>query len=620
MLVTHGTFQDCIKKFVGPGIYGADTETTGLRPHQGDKPFSLILAPNVTEAFYFNFKEYPGCHPHQVLKDVHKKQLAKIFANPDATWACHNAKFDMAMMAHLGIEIKGQVHCTEIGARIEYNDHFTYDLASCAKRIGEEKLKIVDDYIKEHGLYKLTSTGFDEDGIEKFDKDPCFDQVPLDVIVPYGCKDTILTLKLCFHQLEKIKEAGSKQAANWPKPINILDTEKRLVKTLYRMEETGLKINRPYVVQALDHEQGLMVEAKNKFYDVTEHPFVDSAKGFAPVFDKFGIAYPRTKPTKTRPNGTPSFKDDFLAGLDHPVGQIIRDYRDAAKKANTYYSNFLFYADENDTIHANLRSGGTGTGRMSCSNPNMQNLNAEEDSRQEFIVRKCFVPPEDFCFVMIDFEQQEFRMMLDYAAEMTVINRIINEGLDVHQATADMVDITRGQAKTLNFGLLYGMGVTLLAIKLGISYNEAFALRAKYFRGMPKVKRFLQNTTTVAKERGFIFNWAGRISYFPHSDFAYKAANYIIQGGGADIMKIAMNLIDDFLMENGLKSRMVLQVHDELLFKIHKSELDIVPTLKSIMESVYPHRHLPLTCSVEHSWNSWADAVEGLPIPRGQVA
>jgi DNA polymerase-1 len=158
------------------------------------------------------------------------------------------------------------------------------------------------------------------------------------------------------------------------------------------------------------------------------------------------------------------------------------------------------------------------------------------------------------------------------------------------------------------------MGVEKLAKSLGIQSYEAMELRNLYFSRMPKVKRFIDNVITTAKSRGFIRTWTGRKLHCPNSEVAYKMPNHLIQGGCADIARMAMPEIDKFLAY--YESRLLLQVHDELLFEIHESELDIVDNLKNIMENTYhPYNGMKLTCGVEHSWVSWGkqDVVDGKP-------
>jgi DNA polymerase-1 len=200
---------------------------------------------------------------------------------------------------------------------------------------------------------------------------------------------------------------------------------------------------------------------------------------------------------------------------------------------------------------------------------------------------------------MPDYDQMEYRMMLDYARQMDVIEQV-KGGMDIHDATAkaisDMLGIamTRSQAKTLNFGLLYGMGIDALAAALKTTVEKARQLRNAYFQALPFVKGFIRRVTHRAETTGYIFNWTGRRSYFDKKEFCYKAPNALIQGGCCDVLKTAVNLIDDYLA--GRKSKILMLVHDEILFEIHESESQICRDLVGIMANVYPHRYLPLSC------------------------
>jgi DNA polymerase-1 len=194
---------------------------------------------------------------------------------------------------------------------------------------------------------------------------------------------------------------------------------------------------------------------------------------------------------------------------------------------------------------------------------------------------------------------------------------MINNGLDVHEATAKMLNhpkVDRQIAKTINFMLLYGGGTAKLAKQLNIPETTARAWRSRYFDRLPYVQRFLERTIRTAKIKGHIHNWAGRRCYLSSHKGAYIMPNHLIQGGCADIIKSAMVKIDKLLV--GTKSAMLIQVHDELILEMHKTELDLIPKIKAIMESIYqPKNNLKLTCGVEHSWVSLApcDKVEGLP-------
>lgn len=599
-----------VAKAITEGYWSLDTETTGLQPYLGDRLFSIIVS-NGKEAYYFNTLAYPDFGWEGVLTlDEIRDCLAPALSNEKITWFMHNAKFDLAILYMAQMEVAGPVHCSEAIHRLVYNDKLSYSLDQCAKDIGLSKDDAVEEYIKKHKLYeKISVPGKKKKVTNKF-----FDKVPPEVIIPYGEQDAKVTHALGMWQLSQINIMSQRMNKNiW----DVYHNEVQLTKTCFEMEKAGAPVDKEYSQKAFSHEMEKVDRAMADFKHKTGMDFVDSGKRLAEAFAKLGQAYPKTK------KGNPSFTDKILEGFHSPLAEVVREYRGASKKANTYYRNFIDMADDNGLIHANIRQGGTTSGRFSYSEPNLQNLPKEEDSSQEFIVRRCFIPPKDYCLVMIDYDQMEYRMMLDYAGETGVIDLILKEGLDVHEATAESVGhrLTRQQAKTLNFMLLYGGGIDKLAGMLNIRKYEAEELRNIYFMKLPKVKRFSKRVRDMIKDRSYIYNWAGRVYRFKNhgqvyvdgelKDISYKGPNYLIQGGCADVVKIAMN--KNAVTLEGKRSEMLTQVHDEIVFAIHKDEFDLIPQLKVNMHTVYPHRFLPLTCSVDHSWVSWGDKVKGYP-------
>lgn len=222
---------------------------------------------------------------------------------------------------------------------------------------------------------------------------------------------------------------------------------------------------------------------------------------------------------------------------------------------------------------------------------------------------------------MIDYDQMEYRLMLNYAASLpshlvqkngvlALIEDILG-GKDVHQATADLAGISRKQAKTANFALLYGSGNKLMADRLGISEAEAKGIRRAIFDAAPEVEILIRKVMGVAEKRGFVVNWFGRRCNISDSDKSFRGPNYLIQGGCADIVKVAMN--DCALYLSDFETNMVLTIHDELVFEGPRAEAQVViPVVKTIMETIYSSKHLPLTCGVDHSTLSLADKKEGI--------
>jgi DNA polymerase-1 len=641
MLVTLKNLSAVLEKLSPPRERALDTETTGLRPHHGDRLFSLIIADDRDSAYYFNFQRYPGVEP---LPRGVLEQLKAPLAAPGNTWFLHNAKFDLAMLRMDNIELGGTIHCTEAIGRVERNNRIRYGLDVLAAEIGYGKDKAVEEYIKKHKLYEMVE---DENG--ELEKKPLFKNVPFEIMQPYGEKDACITYELGRHQILKIETAGG------PKPLaRVMQNERELTRTVFEMEWRGIKIDTTFAKKARNFEAAREEKASSEFERIAEEAlgkpmkFVDSAKCFAPVFDALGELYPLTE------KGNPSFAAEALDGMKTPLAGLILEFRDARKRRTAYYENFLYYADQFGIIHPNIRQAGAKTGRVSIANPSLQNLSksAEKDNVSGFLVRGAFIPRPGFFFLMPDYDQMEYRLMLDYAGEMGLIEQVLN-GLDVHQATANLMGVERHPAKTINFMLLYGGGIAKLAAALfnttldletlqGIgriyiykmrtyperkrheqliarvpknvldhNLNEllkAHALMEKYYSALPKVKEFTKNVQKVAKDRGHILNWLGRRSYFGPGVPTHKAPNYLIQGGCADVVKLAMIRIDALLQ--GKKSRMLLQIHDELLFEIHDSEEYLAEPIKKIMEEAYTPRHLPLTCGLDYSRESWSAKLE----------
>lgn len=606
ILVTNDNLSDCYEELKNKEYIGLDTETYGLRKE--DDMFSLQLA---TEeyGFYFNFLDYGKGEPYVWNPKELIDNLEGIFRNTGITWFIHNAKFDLHRFHNLSRNISGRIHCTQAIERLIHNQHMTYTLAACAKRRGYTKDKSVDEYINKHKL----KTKVNVDGKLRPIVLKHFDQVPFEKMFRYGCQDAWLHYMIGMDQLEQLKEIYEPEILS-----EIYETETQLTETCFHTEVTGVKIDEGYVHNAKNYEQGCLEDAKSEASELAQEEFRNGPKWLARAFDRFGQAYDINPKT-----GNPIFDKDALDKMQSPIAEVVREIRTREKYISTYYSSFLHHADDHGIVRANIRQAGTDTGRFSYSDPNLQNIPKEEDFEKGSIqVRKCFVPREDHCFVMIDYDQQEYRMMLDYAGEMELIHRIVNEGEDVHTVTAEMMGVSRTYAKRINFGLLYGMGDEELARSLDLPLAHTKELKLRYFSRLPKVERLLQHIKQTAKTRKYIKTWTGRKLWFPKASMAYKAPNHLIQGGCADVTKRAMNLCASKVTRY-YDANILIQVHDEIVFEVHKDHLDIVPDLKHIMENIYkPMNGMNLTCGVEYSWESWGkqDVVEGLPTNRRSCA
>lgn len=615
MIVTTDNLESVLQKLEAERFLAVDTETTGLKPYNGHRPFSVIVSTGA-DNFYFNLQDYPEASalPPAALAELQRL----VFDDPLKFYFLANAKFDMHHLAQVGCTLRGTIHDVLVHERLIFNKLPAYSLGAVAARYGFTKSKDVDAYISKHKLFTWRT----QIGKKKEIKDLHFDRVPWDVITAYGCNDGRITFDTGQAQrIQLTKFYGSFPPPSQARARALIANERRLTHVCFNMERNGVRIDRRYCEDAFAYTFGRATAAAGAFQRLTGAELVDSAAALKPLLSAAGVTPGRTAPTPRFPEGQASYNKDALAASKHPAADAILEYRKFSKVAGTYFRNFLDLADSGGILHADIRQAGTDTGRFSMSEPNLQNLkknDADEaepdedalDQETTFQVRRAVIPRDDeHCLVMIDYDQQEYRMMLDLAGETELIRKVIG-GLDVHEATAQTLHVPRQRAKTLNFLILYGGGDAKLAAATGMVLEAAKAQRQRYFADLPAVKTFIRSTIYEAECAGRIMNWAERV-YFFDRDSAYKAPNTRIQGGGGDVMRFAMTKIDDYL--RGRRSKMVLTVHDELLFDVHKSELGIVPDLKSIMESVYPYKYLPLTCSVSHSWKSWADKTKGAP-------
>ena len=448
----------------------------------------------------------------------------------------------------------------------------------------------------------LRTTTYQIPGKLKKQKDKHYHKVPFRMMAEYGERDGKLVRDLGIYQEEMFKKEEIS-----PK---LIENEIALTKVIFEMEWRGIQLDLQYVRESLQHSQSQLRKAEEDFLEVSGIPYKRGPKCLVEAFSKLGEFIPKT------PKGNPCFNKDVLSKRDSPIIKILKRIRENEKTIDTYYSSFLNLSDCRGIIRANVHQGGTETGRFSYSSPNLQNL-PKEGGR--YPIRRCFVPRKGYTFVMIDYDQQEYRLMLDYAGERRLIDQI-NAGLDVHQATALLLNvegITRKIAKMINFMLLYGGGTSTLAEQLDIPHGQAKEWRRAYFDNLPYVTEFFQKVMSIARGRGYIQNWLGRRCHLAQHKGAYIMPNHLIQGGCADIIKVAMVRIHKLL--EGKKSAMLVQIHDELLLEVHESELELVPKVKEIMETVYRSKNnLKLTCGVEHSRVSFShlDKQEGFPCAK----
>lgn len=643
-LVTRGNFNETMELLCSARFIALDTETTGLRIHHNDRLFSIV-ASTATDNYYFNFKSYPSEQveglPREWIKEFNNLRAEIIYFA--------NAKFDLHTLARDAVHLHQRKWDVLVVAKCLYNTHMSYSLDSVAARLGFEKLKTVEDYIAKHKLFTIEKLP----GKKTRTKNKHYDMVPLEIMQPYAERDSRITFDIGEQQRLRCAELEMFAIKNgYPSFNALIDREMRVTEVCYAIEKTGMEINGKHLCDALAHEQARALVACDAFTKISATPFVDSNKALKLAFGNLGISGGITK------KGNASFTDKVLEGINHPLGEAVREYRDATKRANTYYQGFLSHADKDGIIHPSIRQTGADTFRFSITDPALQTLNAKETG--QFKVRDSFMARIGTYLVAIDYKQQEYRLAADYAGEMALIKKI-QAGVDVHTATADLMGVGRDAAKTLNFMLLYGGGVAKLCLALfaptlsemglkaitwryiykswpkeegdakimqaefaklsqaEITANlpllqNAYNLQQKYFSSLTKTKQFIDEVTKTAKEKGQIYNWAGRRLLFPNKRFAYKAPNHLIQSSGAEIMRCALIELHDFFIKIHAKTKILLSIHDEILLEMPPEEFDLIPKIREIMVNVYkPINGLMMDTSVKYGL-TWAAMKEEQPV------
>lgn len=578
MKVTTDNVEFALTTLRGCELLAIDTETTGLS--ETDKAFAVIVA-NANYSFYFDERLVEGVFAR--LNDILMLVPARVIMQ--------NAKFDMRMLASIGIDlsksIRYQIYDITSLARLVRNDHLAYNLDAQASRFGHKKLAdMVKKEIKDKNLFEMRTNYFGEQ-----EKHPRYDWVDIDIMAEYAAQDARLTFDLYVHYMRQLNDQEMDLAAG----------EALLNNVCYDMERRGLQLDvqKVYAAQAEDSE-GLEL-AEERFKELTGKEFVNSGKAIQSVLT---LKLPLTD--KGNPSADVTTLEELAAlpqaGVDAEIIQCILKMREHEKRISTYFRNYLNMKDKDDVIHPQMWIAGTRTGRFSYSEPNLQNIPKEEAST--YSVRECFIPREGRVFVSLDYSQMEYRLAADYAGETKVIEAVMN-GADFHQATADMVGITRKQAKTLNFAVLYGAGIDKIAGMLGVSVLVAKNLKTTYFLNLPRIEQLIDGVIRTGKGRGHVYNWAGRKLY-ADPEFAYALPNHLIQSSGADVVKEAMRRIYNH-PELG-KLWCVLQVHDQLVFELTQDEMKYVPMIKEIMESVYvPRNGIKLTVDVSISYINFAE-------------
>ncbi|MFU8811413.1 MAG: DNA polymerase I [Balneolaceae bacterium] len=587
---TREEAEQMVQQLAGADVLCVDTETDSTDVLSAQLVgISLSAKPGV--AFYVPVSVEGA--PSQ--EDV-AEWLKPLLENPDSLKVAHNMKFDDAVLRKAGITLKGPVFDTMIAAYlIDSSQKLSMD-ALAKKLLNYEPVSIVSL-------------------IGKGKKQISMGDLPYEEVADYACEDADITLQL-YHVLnEELSENDLLSIAE--------SVDFPLTRVLCTMERHGIKIDTERLAQ-FSEELGEDIERLEKeIFEQTGETFnLNSPQQLGEVlFEKMGI--PSIKKTKT---GQHSTSEEVLSELasNHEVPSLILDYRSLNKLKSTYVDALPKLVNpETGRIHSDFNQAVTATGRLSSSNPNLQNIPIRTARGRE--IRKAFVPEVGFQLLAADYSQVELRVIASISGDENMI-AAFRSGEDIHARTAKEIfglgsldEVTpdhRRKAKEVNFGIPYGVSAYGLANRLGISNSEGKEMIEQYFERFPGVQTYIDETIERARKDGFVTTLMGRKRFIPDLQsrnwnvrgFAERTAiNTPIQGTAADIIKVAMLRIQEFLERENHRSRMLLQVHDELVFEIADDEADTVPeTIRQMMENAY-ELQVPLDVEMGLAGN-WLEA------------
>ena len=565
-VLTTDDLAALVKALKSVGRFAFDTETTGLDPLRADL-VGLSFAVKVGEGWYLpvghHYLGMPAQLPRQLVLDT----LRPLLEDPCMMKIGQNIKFDALVLAHAGVELQGVETDTMIAS---------YLAQPAAKSHGMDALASDLLGYRTISYSEVTGSGKHQVG---------FEQVEIEKATVYAAEDADITLRLAEKLLPMVAASGQE-------PL-FREVEMPLVGVLTAMERTGVRID-PVFLGGLSKEmEGKLAALEQQIHQMAGGPFnIASPKQLGEVlFERLQLA--RGRKTKT---GW-STDSEVLAGLaeEHPVAALILDHRSLSKLKGTY-TDALPKLINPDTgrLHTSFNQAVTATGRLSSSEPNLQNIpiRGEEGRR----IREGFIPADGCVLLSADYSQVELRI-LAHLADIPALKEAFARGEDIHRRTASEVfgvfpemvsDEQRRQAKTINFGVIYGISAFGLARQLNIGRREAQAFIDAYFAHYPGIQAFMDAKIAEARDKQYVTTILGRRCAVPeiHSQngairgYAERnAINYPVQGSAADIIKVAMVNIQRRLLDERLASKMVLQVHDELVFEVPEEEVGVMREL-----------------------------------------
>lgn len=596
IVLTEAHLKDWIEKIKAAELIAVDTETTSLDYMIADL-VGISVAVEPGEAAYIPFgHDYLGV-PEQLSRELVLAAVKPLLEDPSIKKVGQNLKYDMSIFAQHGIALQGIEFDTMLESYVLDSVATRHDMDSLAEKyLGEQTIKFAD--VAGKGVGQLT-----------------FNQIALEIAGPYAAEDADITLRL--HQV-----LWPQVSAHTSLGKVFTDIELPLVPVLSRIERTGALVDDTLLFQQSQELALRLAELEREAWDLAGQEFnLASPKQLGDIlFTKLEI--PILKKTA---KGAPSTKEEVLQelALDYPLPKVLIEHRGLAKLKSTYTDKLPVMINRTTKrIHTSYNQSGTATGRLSSSDPNLQNIPVRNAEGRR--VRQAFIPAEGSKMVAADYSQIELRIMAHLSEDPSLLAAFA-AGQDIHRATAAEVFSThpeqvtidqRRSAKAINFGLIYGMSAFGLAKQLNIGRKQAAEYIDTYFDRYPGVLNYMNSVRSSAAEAGYVETYFGRRLYLPEINSRNgmrrqaaerTAINAPMQGTAADIIKLAMISVDDWLQNSDLRSVMIMQVHDELVLEVPEDELQVVSEgLMQRMESAATLK-VPLLVDVGVG-NNWDEA------------
>lgn len=573
---SQADFDALIERLKTAPYFAIDTETTALDWQQAQL-VGISLALQGFEAYYIplaHTDELGVILPNQLAMDTVLDALKPLLEDPAIGKIGQHLKYDCHILGKAGINLT--------------NSHWQMDTMLASYVLNAAATRHNMDDLARHYL-GVRTTSF-EDIAGKGAKQLTFDKIALDSAAHYACEDADITFRLFEVFVALLQEE--------PTAKLLLETlEIPASKILTQMEHTGILVNRKFLMELSGRFDKDIQFLQNQAFALADEVFnLASPKQLGLIlFDKLGIA--GGKKTKT---GQYSTSEEVLSKIDHPLVEVVLEHRGLSKLKSTYADALGKAADKQGRVHTSYHQALTSTGRLSSSDPNLQNIPIRTASGK--LIRKAFVAPEGRVILAADYSQIELRLMAHFSQDQSLIEAFL-QGIDIHTKTASEIlgkpidqisSDERRSAKAVNFGLLYGMSAFGLARQLKIDRTQAKLYMDGYFRSYPTIYDYMERTKAEAEQMGYVKTLLGRRLYMPDvastnrmvKDAALRAAiNAPLQGSAADIIKLAMVAVDKVLPKE--RAALLLQVHDELVFEVEQEHAQSIgAAIKDAMEGV----------------------------------